>query len=74
MSLVQFTRPDGAPILIESEDVHTCAPVPPRDSPLGGPLDQGTRITFKSGEHQDVRERLDVVRARLAIGKDDEPQ
>jgi hypothetical protein len=65
MAMAEFTRPDGSLVLIEPNDVESCAPVPPSDSPGGGPLDVGTRISFKTGRHQDVKELLEEVRRRL---------
>lgn len=63
MSFVQSTRPDGSPVTVNSNDVRPCAPVP-TSGPLMGPLSEGTRITFKSGGHRDVRERLQEVQDR----------
>ena len=65
MSLVMFTRPDGSPVAINSTEVLTFYPVPPSDGPLGGPLKEGTRIEFKTGRHQDVKELVDVVAKKL---------
>ena len=67
MAFVQFTRPDGSPVTINSDDVRKCAPVP-TSGPLMGPLAEGTRITFKSGGHQDVRELQSEVQDRLNRG------
>jgi hypothetical protein len=67
MSFVQFTRPDGSPVTINSDDVRQCAPVP-ASGPLMGPISEGTRISFKSGGHQDVRELLQEVQDRLNRG------
>ena len=67
MSFVQFTRPDGSPVSVNSDDVQKIAPVP-TSGPLAGPLTEGTRIYFQSGGHQDVRELEPVVRDRLNKG------
>ena len=64
MSLAMFTRPDGSPVAINSDEVLTFSPVPP-DGPLAGPLTQGTRIEFKNGRHQDVKELVDEVARKL---------
>ena len=64
MAFVQFTRPDGSPVSVNSEDVVKFAPVP-TSGPLMGPLTEGTRISFENGTHQDVRELQQVVADRL---------
>jgi hypothetical protein len=38
--------------------------VPP-DGPLAGPLKKGTRINFRNGHHQDVKELVPEVTKRL---------
>jgi hypothetical protein len=64
MAFINFTRPDDSPVVVNSDEVVTCAPVP-KDGPLAGPLKVGTRITFRNGTHQDVKELLDEVERRL---------
>lgn len=64
MAFVQFTRADGLPVSISRDEVLRFAPVP-TDGPLMGPLTEGTRIEFKNGAHQDVRELQQVVEDRL---------
>ena len=64
MAFVSFTRPDGSPVSINSDDVLRFAPVP-TSGPLMGPLTEGTRITFENGAHQDVKELQQVVADRL---------
>ena len=64
MAFVQFTRPDDSAVLINSAEVLTCAPVP-TDGPTSGPLKKGTRINFRNGTHQDVKELLDEVKRKL---------
>ena len=64
MSLVMFTRPDDSPVAINPDEVVHLAPVP-TDGPLMGPLTKGTRIVFRNQSHQDVKELLDVVVARI---------
>ena len=64
MPFVQFTRPDGSPVSVNSDDVQKIAPVP-ASGPLMGPLTEGTRIYFKSGGHQDVCELQQVAEDRL---------
>jgi hypothetical protein len=64
MSFVRLTRPDGSPIAINPDEVVHAAPVP-ASGPLMGPLSTGTRIVFRNQSHQDVRELLDEVIARI---------
>jgi hypothetical protein len=64
MSFVRLTRPDGSPVAINPDEVVQLAPVP-ASGPLMGPLSTGTRIVFKNQSHQDVRELLDEVIARI---------
>jgi hypothetical protein len=64
MSFVMFTRPDDSPVAINPDEVVHLAPVP-TDGPLMGPLTKGTRIVFRNQSHQDVKELLDVVVARI---------
>jgi hypothetical protein len=61
MSFVQFTRSDGSAVLISVKEIVTCAPVP-KDARL----EQGTRITFRNGGHQDVKELIAEVQGVLA--------
>lgn len=65
MAMVIFTRPDGAPVAVNSEEVVKVTPVPPKDSPIAGPLETGTRIVFKNKTHQDVKELVDAVTREL---------
>jgi hypothetical protein len=64
MSFVRLTRPDGSPVAINPDEVVHLAPVP-ASGPLMGPLSTGTRIVFKNQSHQDARELLDEVIARI---------
>ncbi|MGH6796009.1 MAG: hypothetical protein ACREDH_12645 [Methylocella sp.] len=64
MSFVRLTRPDGSPVAINPDEVVHLAPVP-ASGPLMGPLSTGTRIVFRNQSHQDVRELLDEVIARI---------
>jgi hypothetical protein len=64
MAFVQFTRPDGTPVSVSTEEVLRFAPVP-TSGPLMGPLTEGTRIEFKNGTHQDVCELQQEVENRL---------
>jgi hypothetical protein len=64
MAFVQFTRPDGSPVTVNTVEVLRFAPVP-TEGPLMGPLTEGTRIEFLNGRHQDVRELQQVVEDRL---------
>jgi hypothetical protein len=64
MAFVQFTRPDGSPVSVNSEEVLRFAPVP-TSGPLMGPLAVGTRITFRNNQHQDVTELQQDVADRL---------
>jgi hypothetical protein len=61
MRFVELTQADGSPVLISIREIVTCAPVP-RDAVL----EEGTRITFRNGGQQDVREPYAEVRRRLA--------
>lgn len=64
MAFVSFTRPDDSPVSINTAEVLTFAPVP-TDGPLMGPLKVGTRIAFKNGKHQDVKELVAAVEKKL---------
>jgi hypothetical protein len=64
MSFVRLTRPDNSPIAINPDEIVHLAPVP-ESGALMGPLSTGTRIVFRNQSHQDVRELLDEVVARL---------
>ena len=64
MSLVQLTRPDGSPVAVNPDEIVHLAPVP-TSGPLMGPLSTGTRIVFRNQSHQDVKELLDVVIAKI---------
>jgi hypothetical protein len=64
MAFVEFTRPDNSPVVVNSAEVNSFSPVPP-DGPLAGPLKKGTRINFKNGHHQDVKELVPEVTKRL---------
>lgn len=56
MTFVQFTRADDSPVVVNTREVVTCAPVP-----NDARLDQGTRITFRNGGQQDVKELVEEV-------------
>lgn len=63
MQFVQFTRGDETPVVVSVKEIVTCAPVP-KDARL----EQGTRITFRNGGHQDVKELVtDVQRTLTAV-------
>ena len=64
MSLVQLTRPDGSPVAINPDEVVHLAPVP-TSGPLMGPLSVGTRIEFRNMTHQDVKELMNDVIAKI---------
>ena len=64
MAFVQLTRPNGSPVSINTDEVLRFAPVP-TSGPLMGPLSEGTRITFKNNQHQDVTELQQEVADRL---------
>jgi len=64
MAFVTFTRPDDSPVSINTVEVLSFAPVP-TDGPLMGPLTIGTRIAFKNGKHQDVKELVEAVERKL---------
>jgi hypothetical protein len=63
VAFVQLTRPDGSAVAIKTDEVLKFAPVPTA-GPLMGPLSTGTRITFRNGTHQDVKELEDEVLRR----------
>ena len=63
MSFVQFTGGDGTPVVVNVREIVTCAPVPD-----GSRLEQGTRITFRNGGQQDVKELVDAVLRTLNLG------
>jgi hypothetical protein len=69
MAFVQFTRPNNSPVSVNTTEIVTCAPVP-TDGPLAGPLNDGTRINFKNGTHQDVKERVAEVTQKLNAALD----
>jgi hypothetical protein len=56
MPFVRFTRADDSPVIVNAREVVTCAPVP-----NDARLEQGTRITFRNGGQQDVKEFVDDV-------------
>src|SRR5580692_8870116 len=64
MSFVRLTRPDGSPVAINPDEIVHAAPVP-ATGPLMGPLSTGTRIVFRNQSHQDVKELIDVVVAKI---------
>ena len=64
MSLVTLTRPDNTAVAINPDEVVHLAPVP-TNGPLVGPLSEGTRIVFRNQTHQDVKELLAVVIAKI---------
>jgi len=64
MTLVMLTRPDDTPVAVNPDEVVHLAPVP-TSGPLMGPLTKGTRIVFRNQSHQDVKELLNEVVARI---------
>lgn len=56
MAFIQFTRADHSPVVVNSEQIVTFAPVPDDSR-----LEQGTRITFRNGGQQDVTEPVPEV-------------
>jgi hypothetical protein len=56
MTFVQLTRADDSSVIVNVREVVTCAPVP-KDARL----EHGTRITFRNGGQQDVKETVDEV-------------
>lgn len=63
MNFVQFTRGDNSAVIVNVREIVTCAPVPD-----GSRLEQGTRITFRNGGQQDVKELVDAVLRILNAG------
>ncbi|UAK26351.1 hypothetical protein [Sphingomonas nostoxanthinifaciens] len=64
MPFVSFTRPDDAPVAINVREILKFYPVP-ADGAQKGALAIGTRISFRNGEHQDVKEYQGEVERRL---------
>ena len=64
MPFVPFTRPDDQPVAVNGAEILKFYPVP-IDGPQAGPLNVGTRIAFRNGEHQDVKEFQGEVARRL---------
>jgi hypothetical protein len=60
MAFVKFTRPDDSTVIVNSNAVISCAPIPG-----DGKLKQGTRIKFGPNTQQDVKELVDEVARRL---------
>lgn len=59
-SYLQFTRADDSIVIVNSREIVTCAPVP-----QDARLNEGTRMTFRNGGQQDVKELIDEVLRRL---------
>jgi len=59
MPFVQFMRPDGSPVTVNSDEIVEMAPTPA----------SGTRLVFRNQTHQDVNELLDVVVARIECAR-----
>ena len=64
MAFVTFTRPDDSPVSINTDRVIKLVPVPTA-GPTKGPLTDGTRIHFQNNSHQDVKELIQDVEAKL---------
>ena len=56
MRFVQFTRADDSPVIVNVREIVTFAPVPDESR-----LERGTRITFRNGGQQDVKELVPAV-------------
>ena len=67
MAFVTFTRPDGTPVSINTDEVIKLSPVP-TSGPTMGPLSKGTRIQFRNNSHQDVKELVPDVEAKINAG------
>jgi hypothetical protein len=65
MAFVQFTRADDSPVVVNTREVVTCAPVP-----TDARLEQGTRITFRNGGQQDVKELVAEVLRIFVLAAD----
>jgi len=64
MAFVQLTRADDSPVVVNIREIVTFAPVP-----QDARLEQGTRITFRNGGQQDVKELVaEVLRVVSAAG------
>jgi len=50
-------------VIVNAREIVTCAPVPDESR-----LEQGTRITFRNGGQQDVKELVDAVLRILNAG------
>lgn len=66
MAFVTLTRPGGTAVIVNTDQIVQCAPVPESGS-LAGPQPTGTRIEFANRTHQDVVELVDEVRRRLEL-------
>lgn len=64
MAFVTLTRPDDTPVSINTAQVIRLVKVP-TSGPTMGPLTEGTRIHFHNNTHQDVKELLPDVEAKL---------
>ena len=63
MAFLQFTRADDSPVIVNAREIVSCAPLP-----ADARLEQGTRITFRNGGQQDVKELIDDVLRILTAG------
>ena len=68
MAFVTLTRPDDTPVSVNSEEIVKLSPVP-TSGPTMGPLTEGTRIRFRNNSHQDVKELIHEVEAKLNAAK-----
>ena len=60
MPFIRLTRPDDTEVHLNTDEILQFDPVPP-GGVLAGPLDKGTRVTFKNRSHQDVKELCSEV-------------
>ncbi len=66
MAFVRLTRPGGSAVIINTDHIVQCAPVP-ESGPLAGTQPTGTRVEFANRTHQDVVELVDEVERRLEL-------
>jgi hypothetical protein len=64
MAFLTFRRADDSPVSINTDEIVKLVPVP-TEGPTMGPLTEGTRIQFRNNTHQDVKELLADVEARI---------
>ncbi len=67
MAFIDLTRPDGSPVVVNTDEILMLTPAPRPEGASGGPLDGGTRIDFINKTYQDVKEAVDAVAKKLNL-------